>query len=56
MRALAARDNLAEALTVYERLRVVMRDELGASPGAATQLLHRQLLQGGRAQRTGSDA
>ena len=44
MRALAEQRNAAEALRVYERLRMVLRDELGASPGAETQRLHRQLL------------
>jgi hypothetical protein len=39
-------DNVGEALLVDERLRGVMRDELGASPSAATQALHRRLLQG----------
>jgi SARP family transcriptional regulator, regulator of embCAB operon len=56
MRALAARDNIGDALTVYERLRVALREELGASPSPATQALHRQLLQGGRAQHAGSQA
>jgi DNA-binding SARP family transcriptional activator len=46
MQALAARDNVGEALLVYEQLRRVLRDELGASPGSATQALQRQLLQG----------
>ena len=44
MQVLAARDNAAEALHVYERLRVLLRDELGTVPGAATQQLHRRLL------------
>ncbi len=44
MEVLAERDNAAEALHVYERLRVLLRDELGAVPGAATQELHRRLL------------
>ena len=35
MEALAARGNLAEALRVYDQLRVLLRDELGATPGAA---------------------
>ena len=56
MRALAARDNIADALTVYERLRTAMREELGASPSPATQELHRQLLQGGRSRHAGSQA
>jgi DNA-binding SARP family transcriptional activator len=44
MEVLAARDNAAEALQVYEKLRVLLRDELGTVPGAATQTLHRRLL------------
>jgi DNA-binding SARP family transcriptional activator len=44
MRALEARGNAAEALAVYDRLRHLLRDELGAAPGAATQALHRHLL------------
>jgi DNA-binding SARP family transcriptional activator len=44
MRALAAEGNDAEALGVYERLRVCLREDLGAVPSAATQQLHRSLL------------
>ena len=44
MQALAAEGNAAEALAVYERLRVLLRDELGAAPSAPTQQLHRDLL------------
>jgi DNA-binding SARP family transcriptional activator len=44
MRALAAEGNAAEALGVYEALRVRLRDDLGAAPGPDTQALHRQLL------------
>jgi len=44
MRALAARGNDAEALVVYEGLRVRLREDLGTSPSAATQDLHRLLL------------
>jgi DNA-binding SARP family transcriptional activator len=44
MEALAARENGAEALRVYERLRLLLREELGVPPGAATQELHRRLL------------
>lgn len=44
METLAARDNSAEALHVYERLRQLLRDELGATPSPATQNLHRALL------------
>jgi DNA-binding SARP family transcriptional activator len=49
MQSLAAAGNPGEALLVYERLRGLLRDELGASPDAATQALHRQLLRGGNA-------
>jgi DNA-binding SARP family transcriptional activator len=44
MEALAARGNTAEALRVYETLRLLLRDELGVAPGAEAQELHRRLL------------
>ena len=44
MRALAAEDNTAEALRVYEQLRCLLRDELGISPSASTQALYDELL------------
>lgn len=44
MEALAARGNVAEALVVYDRLRRLLRDELGIAPGPAAQELHRRLL------------
>lgn len=44
MEVLAARNNQAEALRVYDRLRTLLRDELGATPSPATQELHRTLL------------
>ena len=44
MRALAARGNLAEALTAYGRLATLLREELGVSPCAAAQQLHTELL------------
>jgi SARP family transcriptional regulator, regulator of embCAB operon len=44
MQALARRDSNAEALLVYEQLRTVLRDELGATPSPATQALHRRIL------------
>lgn len=44
MRALAAEGNVAEALGVYDVLRVRLRQELGAAPCAETQALHRMLL------------
>ena len=46
MRALAADDNQAEALGVYEELRARLREDLGATPSQATQTLHTQLLRG----------
>jgi len=44
MEALAARGEAAEALVVYDRLRRLLRDELGIAPTRATQDLHRVLL------------
>ena len=44
--ALAGRGNVAEALRAYERLRVLLRDELGITPSPAVQGVHRQLLDG----------
>jgi len=44
MEALERRGNAAEALLVYDRLRVLLRDELGTAPGAELQTLHRRLL------------
>jgi DNA-binding SARP family transcriptional activator len=44
MEALAARGNAAEALKVYETLRTLLREELGTSPSAETQAVHRALL------------
>lgn len=44
MRVLAERGNVAEALRVYDELRVRLREELGISPGAALQEAHRTLL------------
>ncbi len=46
MRALVASGNTAEALRAYERLRNVLREELGTAPGAEIQALHRRLLSG----------
>jgi SARP family transcriptional regulator, regulator of embCAB operon len=40
----AARGDVGEALRVHETLRVLLRDELGAAPAAATQALHARLL------------
>jgi DNA-binding SARP family transcriptional activator len=44
MQALAREGNRAEALALYERLRILLRDELGAAPAPETQALHRSLL------------
>ncbi len=44
MRTLAARGNTAEAVAAYERLRVLLRDELGVSPGRAVQDAYVELL------------
>ena len=47
MRVLAKRRNVADALGVYERLRTVLREQLGAAPGAAVRTLHASLLADG---------
>jgi pentatricopeptide repeat protein len=44
MEAFAAEGNTAEALRLYDELRRLLREELGASPSASTQALHRRLL------------
>jgi len=44
MQALAAQDNLGEALQVYGQLCDCLRDQLGASPSPATRALYEQLL------------
>jgi SARP family transcriptional regulator, regulator of embCAB operon len=44
MEALARRGNVAEALRAYERLRVLLREELGIAPSQALQAVHRRLL------------
>ena len=44
MEVLAARGNVAEALLVYDALRLRLREELGVAPSASTQELHRRLL------------
>jgi SARP family transcriptional regulator, regulator of embCAB operon len=45
VRALAARADTAAALTVYDRLRRTVRDELGVDPGPEVRRLHQRLLQ-----------
>ena len=44
MEALERRGNVAEALLVYDRLRVLLRDELGITPGQPVQSVYRRLL------------
>jgi DNA-binding SARP family transcriptional activator len=44
MEALAQRGNVAEALLIYDRLRVLVREELGIAPSPAVQRIHRRLL------------
>jgi DNA-binding SARP family transcriptional activator len=46
MEALAAQGNTAEALLAYERLRRLLRDELGTAPSHAVSELHGRLLAG----------
>jgi DNA-binding SARP family transcriptional activator len=46
MKSLAADGNVAEALRVYEDLRVLLRDELGTTPAPDIVALHRRLLGG----------
>lgn len=45
----AAHGNVAEALSVYEMLRVLLREELGVAPARDIQALHERLLHGGAA-------
>jgi DNA-binding SARP family transcriptional activator len=44
MEALERRGNVAEALRAYDRLRVLLRDELGIPPSPAVQSIHQRLL------------
>ena len=46
LEALAKRGNLAEATLVYDRLRTLLRDELGTAPSPAVVALHDRLLAG----------
>jgi DNA-binding SARP family transcriptional activator/tetratricopeptide (TPR) repeat protein len=46
MEALAGGGNVAEALRVYDELRVLLRDELGTAPAGELQALHQRLLAG----------
>ena len=45
MEALAAQDNLAEALHVYDQLCQCLRDQVGVSPGPATRALCERILE-----------
>jgi SARP family transcriptional regulator, regulator of embCAB operon len=47
MRALSARGNVAEAFAAYERLRVLLREELGVDPSRLLQDAHARLLAAG---------
>jgi DNA-binding SARP family transcriptional activator len=44
MEALERSGNAAEALRAYDRLRIMLRDELGVAPSPAVQDVHRRLL------------
>jgi DNA-binding SARP family transcriptional activator/tetratricopeptide (TPR) repeat protein len=44
MEALAARGNVAEAMRVFDRLRTLLRDELGTSPSREAITAHERLL------------
>jgi len=44
VQALAAQDNLAEAINVYAQLSQCLRDQLGVSPSPATRELYQRLL------------
>ncbi len=44
MQALAAQDNMAEALGVYGQLSECLRDQFGVSPSPATRQLYQRLL------------
>ena len=48
MDALARNGNIAEALRTFDHIRVLLRDELGATPAAALTALHERLLTAGR--------
>jgi pentatricopeptide repeat protein len=44
MKVMAQRGNVADALRVYEQLKVLLREELGVSPSPQTQALQVSLL------------
>jgi DNA-binding SARP family transcriptional activator len=45
MQAFVAEGNDADALRIYDRLRQLLREELGTAPAAPTQALHKRILQ-----------
>ena len=47
MEALAAQGNVAEGLRVFDRLRTLLRDELGTMPSPETIAAHERLLRPG---------
>lgn len=49
--ALERRGNVAEALLAYDRLRVLLRDDLGIAPSPAMQAMHQRLVEGPAASR-----
>ncbi len=51
MEALAREGNVAEGLRVFERLRMLLREELGTSPSPETIAAHERLLRPGRSTR-----
>ena len=53
MEALERRGNIAEALLVHDRLRCLLRDELGIAPGPGVQALHERLLRQDTGRRLG---
>jgi DNA-binding SARP family transcriptional activator len=55
MEAHAAHGNVAEALQVFERLRQLMRDELGTTPSAELRAAHEGLLARTEAERVAGD-
>jgi DNA-binding SARP family transcriptional activator len=44
MEALERRGNVAEALLAYDRLRILLRDDLGITPSPELDILYRRLL------------
>jgi DNA-binding SARP family transcriptional activator/tetratricopeptide (TPR) repeat protein len=56
MEALEAEGNIAEALRVFDRLRTLLRDELGTSPSPDAMAVYERLLRPGHRPRTHDDA